>query len=263
MENKMINASNSEFQLYLEKAESIGLRTEFETAADLVGDQSSLENIFERIARYRHYNDDEFKSLMTSKHGNILDAMSSLRVRRVKSESSGEFEYRYKDTQSEDLYVLLREAQADADELIETHIEEPWKYEKADTGFALLTHGYRKFYNFTGRSTRAEYWTYYLAVIVGIFSLALLSELLSGIEAILMPLTLIFWIISLLGYIAISVRRLHDIGRSGWWYLISNIPLVGLILLVWACQKGQQKRNDYGNPRAKNAAELNEQLMPD
>ena len=51
--------------------------------------------------------------------------------------------------------------------------------------------------------------------------------------------------------LAVSVRRLHDIGRSGWWLLLSLIPLVGaIILIIWYCTDSQPGANQYGsNPK--------------
>jgi len=47
--------------------------------------------------------------------------------------------------------------------------------------------------------------------------------------------------------LGLAVRRLHDINKSGWWILISLIPLVGwIILLVWAAQKSDESENDFG-----------------
>jgi uncharacterized membrane protein YhaH (DUF805 family) len=51
--------------------------------------------------------------------------------------------------------------------------------------------------------------------------------------------------------LALYIRRLHDIGKSGWWVLLILIPIVGIIvLLAWACMDGQQGSNQYGpNPK--------------
>ncbi|MDE6512253.1 MAG: DUF805 domain-containing protein, partial [Muribaculaceae bacterium] len=58
------------------------------------------------------------------------------------------------------------------------------------------------------------------------------------------------WIVALaflLPSLGISVRRLHDIGKSGWWLFISLIPLVGaIILLVWWCKDSEMQPNAYG-----------------
>ena len=51
---------------------------------------------------------------------------------------------------------------------------------------------------------------------------------------------------------AVTARRLHDIGKSGWWQLISSIPFVGIIgvvvLIVWWCTEGEKKKNKFGSP---------------
>ena len=55
-----------------------------------------------------------------------------------------------------------------------------------------------------------------------------------------------------LPYLGVSVRRLHDINRSGWWILIGFVPLVGALLLIyWYVQPGTPGKNDYGSdPKA-------------
>jgi len=48
--------------------------------------------------------------------------------------------------------------------------------------------------------------------------------------------------------LSLTVRRLHDIGKSGWWYLIGIIPLVGgILLLVWYCKDSQPGSNQWGH----------------
>jgi len=51
--------------------------------------------------------------------------------------------------------------------------------------------------------------------------------------------------------LAVSVRRLHDIGKSGWWFFITFIPLVGgILLLIWFCANSQKGKNKWGtNPK--------------
>ena len=67
-----------------------------------------------------------------------------------------------------------------------------------------------------------------------------------------MILGIIFIVVIFFPWIAVTARRLHDIGRSGWWQLISGIPYVGIIggivLLVWWCTEGEKKKNKYGKP---------------
>ena len=61
------------------------------------------------------------------------------------------------------------------------------------------------------------------------------------------PLGGIYMIAVLIPTLAVSVRRLHDIGKSGWYYLIGLVPIVGsLILLVWFCTEGERNSNGWG-----------------
>lgn len=49
--------------------------------------------------------------------------------------------------------------------------------------------------------------------------------------------------------LAVSIRRLHDIGKSGWWYLIGLVPLIGFILLIiWFATETKQNNNEWGQP---------------
>ena len=64
-------------------------------------------------------------------------------------------------------------------------------------------------------------------------------------------LTGLYSFATLLPAIAVTVRRLHDTGRSGWWFLLNLIPLVGsIIIIVFTCQDGQNSENKFGaNPK--------------
>ena len=99
--------------------------------------------------------------------------------------------------------------------------------------------------NFSGRARRAEYWWFTLVhfvvllVVVGV--LFVINDTLGGLAYILAGLG------TLLPSLAVLVRRLHDIGKSGWWYFIAFIPLVGpIILLVFACTDSSRGTNQYG-----------------
>jgi hypothetical protein len=60
-------------------------------------------------------------------------------------------------------------------------------------------------------------------------------------------LTTLFWLATTIPSIAVQVRRLHDIDRSGWWLLLAFVPLIGaLVLIVWFCTKGTQGYNRFG-----------------
>jgi uncharacterized membrane protein YhaH (DUF805 family) len=106
---------------------------------------------------------------------------------------------------------------------------------------------------FSGRARRAEYWWFYLfTILVGLVS-SIIDAVLDtafnneiGIVGTLTSLGL------LLPSIAVTARRLHDTGRSGWWYLINFVPLVGVIIfIVFAIQDSNNGPNQYG-PSPKN-----------
>ncbi len=95
---------------------------------------------------------------------------------------------------------------------------------------------------FTGRARRSEYWWFAL------FNLGL-SMVAAVLDAVLgAPLTQ--WIVALgllVPSLAVAVRRLHDIGRSGWWLLITLVPLAGaVILIVFLCTDGERGANRWG-----------------
>jgi uncharacterized membrane protein YhaH (DUF805 family) len=95
----------------------------------------------------------------------------------------------------------------------------------------------RKYAEFSGRASRKEFWLFAL----GNFWIT------GALSAFLVPLGFIYWMGILVPYWAVWVRRLHDTNRTGYWILISFIPLVGVIgMLVIMCSKGTDGRNDYG-----------------
>ena len=99
---------------------------------------------------------------------------------------------------------------------------------------------FTRYTDFNGRSRRSEYWWSSL-------SIAIIGAIVS---AILGDLAFIWSLAILVPGIAVSVRRLHDIGKSGWWYLFIFVPLVGQILLIiWFC-KDSAPDNEWGpNPK--------------
>ena len=101
---------------------------------------------------------------------------------------------------------------------------------------------------FQGRASRSEYWWFFLATFIAAFCTGMIDAILFGWEY--EDPTWLTWFLQLailLPSWAVAVRRLHDIGKSGWWLLIAFIPLVGLILLlVWYCTDGEAVPNAYG-----------------
>jgi len=115
----------------------------------------------------------------------------------------------------------------------------------------------KKYAVFKGRARRKEYW--YFALFNIIVSLVLgVVDVLTGSfssEDGMGLLGAIYSLAILIPAIAVSVRRLHDTGRSGWWLLIILIPLIGaIILLFFTVQDSKPEENKYGpSPKAINA----------
>ena len=101
---------------------------------------------------------------------------------------------------------------------------------------------YSNYATFSGRAARSEYWFFVLfQCLIGIVC-GLLMPL--GIGQTLLWLTVLA---NLLPGISVIVRRLHDTDRSGWWYWIALVPLVGAILLIiWFCTRGTSGANRFG-----------------
>ncbi|MED4532328.1 DUF805 domain-containing protein [Metabacillus fastidiosus] len=102
----------------------------------------------------------------------------------------------------------------------------------------------KNYVGFQGRARRKEYWMFVLFNVI----IALILSVIQTVADIDPPvLTAIYSLAIFLPSLAVTVRRLHDIGRSGWWYFINLIPLIGgIILLVFTCQDSQSGSNKYG-----------------
>lgn len=108
----------------------------------------------------------------------------------------------------------------------------------------------KKYAVFSGRARRTEYWMFFLFNFVFSLVLTFVDGLLGTVF-----LGVIYGLAVLIPGIAVTVRRLHDTGRSGWWILIGFIPLIGMIvLLVFTLLDSQKSDNEYG-PDPKNVGE--------
>ena len=107
---------------------------------------------------------------------------------------------------------------------------------------------FRKYADFSGRARRSEYWWFVLFLFIANAVLGLIDSAIFGFSdpgvGLLAPL---FSLATLLPSLAVGARRLHDIGRSGWWLLLALIPLIGfIILLVWFCTRSEEGPNEHG-----------------
>lgn len=111
----------------------------------------------------------------------------------------------------------------------------------------------KKYAVFTGRARRKEFWMFTLIYTI-IYIVLSIADSLIGTGAMLFEMGLlsgVFSLVSICPSIAVTIRRLHDIDRSGWWVLIGLVPLAGVIvLIVFAAKDGQPGSNQYGtNPK--------------
>ncbi len=101
----------------------------------------------------------------------------------------------------------------------------------------------QKYASFGGRAPRSEFWFYVLFQFLALIVAAI-------IDAVLGTQMIVYLIVGLgllLPSISVAVRRLHDTNRSGWWYWLFLVPIVGaIVLLIWFCTKGSDSTNDFG-----------------
>ena len=106
--------------------------------------------------------------------------------------------------------------------------------------------GFDNYATFSGRASRPAYWWWFLfqVIVVGI-----VAGIIDGILGTWGVVTGLAGLALLLPTLAVSVRRLHDTNRTGWWILIGLIPLIGfIVLLIFYLQEGDAGDNEYGPP---------------
>jgi uncharacterized membrane protein YhaH (DUF805 family) len=135
----------------------------------------------------------------------------------------------------------------------------------------------KRYAQFSGRSQRKEYWMFVLFIVITSIVLSMLDSILGlgggmsrttysngttfGTAANLNGglLNGVFSLAIIIPSIAVAARRLHDIGKSGWWMLIGLIPLVGwIIVIVWYCMDGTHGPNRFGPDPKGNYSDLEE-----
>jgi uncharacterized membrane protein YhaH (DUF805 family) len=111
-----------------------------------------------------------------------------------------------------------------------------------------ISSGFSKYVNFRDRACRSEYWYWTLFTIIagtvaGIIDVTLNTQFVTGL----------FALVTFIPSVAIAVRRLHDLDRTGWWILIGFIPLIGsIILLIWYITEGTGPNRFRPDPLAAN-----------
>ena len=133
----------------------------------------------------------------------------------------------------------------------------------------------KRYVEFGGRSRRKEYWMFaLLLLILGVIAVAIdimlgfgmtyhdLSNTGYGVGAATHngPVEIVLWLATFIPSLSVTVRRLHDLDKSGWWLLIILVPLIGaIVLLVFMCIEGTRGANRFGaDPLAGERADVPE-----
>jgi len=127
-----------------------------------------------------------------------------------------------------------------------------------DFGGAVRVCLQEKYAKFDGRASRSEYWWFRLAVLIAVVVIEIVGGVLGHVSSILGGLIVAVGILALIvPDVCVTVRRLHDTNRSGWFFWVALIPFVGgIILLIWFCSQGTSGPNKYGDdPLAEGLAE--------
>ena len=98
---------------------------------------------------------------------------------------------------------------------------------------------YKKFFDFSGRASKSEYWWFQLYNTI----LYILTFVFQNDLALLFSILIIA---NLIPVFAAGVRRVHDSNKSGWWILISFVPIIGLYIIVLLITDGSKGKNRFG-----------------
>lgn len=102
----------------------------------------------------------------------------------------------------------------------------------------------KNYTGFSGRARRKEYWMF---VLINMIICAVLNVIQSVIGMETPYISIIYSLGVLLPSIAVAIRRLHDTDRSGWWVLLSLIPIIGtVVIIIFLCQNGTAGNNRFG-----------------
>jgi uncharacterized membrane protein YhaH (DUF805 family) len=107
--------------------------------------------------------------------------------------------------------------------------------------------GFVHYVTFSGRAIRSQYWFWVLFTLLGGLATEILDAgIFSSSIPSASPLNGVFNLLTFLPSLALSIRRLHDIDRTGWWVLIAFTIIGIFVLIYWACKKGTPGPNRFG-----------------
>jgi uncharacterized membrane protein YhaH (DUF805 family) len=114
-----------------------------------------------------------------------------------------------------------------------------------------IASGFSDYVVFSGRAARSQYWYWILFTVLGGLATGII-DVAAFSNDMLSPFNSIFNILTILPTLAVTVRRLHDVDRSGWWILLLITVIGVFVVIYWACQPGTPGPNRFGaDPLAK------------
>jgi uncharacterized membrane protein YhaH (DUF805 family) len=97
---------------------------------------------------------------------------------------------------------------------------------------------------FSGRASRSEYWWFAVASLLLVIAAAIVDIAIGSFVV-----TSLAYLFIIIPGIALSVRRLHDTNRSGWYLLLNLVPVIGsIVIFIWSVTPGDKKANQFGPP---------------
>jgi uncharacterized membrane protein YhaH (DUF805 family) len=124
---------------------------------------------------------------------------------------------------------------------------------------------FENYSNFSGRARRSEYWYFVLANLLIMVSMLILCSILTAITGsgavmiVFVVLCGLYFLFTFIPTLAVAVRRLHDTGKSGWYYFVQMIPVIGGIwMLALLCTDGDPGINQYGADPKNNYIDIDE-----
>ena len=109
-----------------------------------------------------------------------------------------------------------------------------------------ISSGFNNYVNFTGRAARSEFWYWTLFAILASIAGELIDLALFSSSSTFTPVQTLVNLALFLPGLAVSVRRLHDLDRTGWWLLLIFTVIGMIVLLVWDCMRGTVGPNRFG-----------------
>lgn len=174
------------------------------------------------------------KSVLVNEKGEIVDPNSV-------SGNTGR-------TQLDDKYSLrYKQEQSASENIVQQNQYKTVSSQSKVSLWGQFIHCFKHYVDFNGRARRREYWGFSLFHFIFIWGLIFMDLLFIGMPV----LSIVYCLAAMMPAIAVIVRRLHDIGKSGKWYFICCVPIVGLLwFLALMCKKGDEETNQYGtNPK--------------